>query len=275
MTLNALGTPQFSFGSGYLYGIPLQGTATQQTPVLLGTLQDCSYDISSSMKELMGQNQFAVAIGRGPAKFTGKAKMGQFSAAAWNTFFFGPGSDSSAYPVSTGTAVIETVTKEIGSPTTQAWTFANTALGTFDTDLGVYYTLTGQPLAKVAVASTPTIGQYKVDPATGVYTFAVGDSAANAASGITVAYTWHRTIASRWVQAINNNALPMGAAPSFEIVHYVPYSTGGTDLTIKIYGAVSTKLSFGFKNTDFTIAEIDFAMFANAAGKVMDIITNG
>jgi len=72
------GGQQFSFGSGYLYGIPLSGT--NLTPVLLGTLQDTTYDISASNKELYGQFQFPVATGRGPAKFTGKSKMGAFSA---------------------------------------------------------------------------------------------------------------------------------------------------------------------------------------------------
>jgi hypothetical protein len=55
-------------------------------------------------------------------------------------------------------------------------------------------------------------------------------------------------------------------------VHNIPYSTGGTDVTFKIYSAVASKLSFGFKNTDFTIPDIDFTMFANSAGKVFDII---
>lgn len=261
------GGTQFSFGSGFVYGIPLAGT--NLTPVLLGTLQDCSYDISSSLKELYGQLQFAAAVGRGPAKFTGKAKIGAFSAEMWNTFFFGPGSDGSATP--TGVGAIQAIDKEVGSPTTHAYVFANTASGTFDTDLGVYYTVTGLKLTKVA--SGPAIGQYSVNTGTGTWTFASGDTAANAAGGITVAYTWLPTTTTTLIQSINNNAFPMGSAPSFEIVHHVPYATGGTDVIVKIYAAISSKLSFGFKNTDFTIPDMDFSMFANAAGKVMDIIT--
>lgn len=260
------GGQQFSFGSGYVYGIPLQGT--NLTPALLGTLQDCSYDISSSIKELYGQLQFAAAIGRGPAKFTGKAKMGAFSAEMWNTFFFGPGSDGSATPTTTGG--IQTVNKEIGTTAANAYQFAGHASGTFDTNLGVYYTTSG--LYLVQVPSAPAIGQYSVNTSTGTWTFNASDTNANAAGGITVAYSWLPTSPTRLIQAINNNAFPMGSAPSFEIVHNIPYTTGGTDVTIKIYGAVASKLSFGFKNTDFTIPDIDFSMFANAAGKVMDII---
>lgn len=260
------GGQQFSFGSGFVYGIPLQGTNV--TPVLLGTLQECSYDISSSLKELYGQLQFAAAVGRGPAKFTGKAKIGSFSAEMWNTFFFGPGSDNSALPTTVGG--IQTVNKEIGTTTTNAYQFAGNASGTMDTNLGVYYTLTGLYLKQVA--SAPASGQYSFNVSTGTWTFNSGDTAANAANGITVAYTWLPTSPTRLIQAINNNAFPMGSAPSFQIVHNIPYTTGGSDCTIKIYGAVSSKLSFGFKNTDFTIPDIDFSMFANAAGKVMDII---
>lgn len=264
----AAGGQQFSFGSGYIYGIPITGTAI--TPVLLGTLQDVMYDISSTTKELYGQLQFAAAIGRGPAKFTGKAKMGAFSAEMWNTFFFGPGSDGSAAPTTVG--AILAVNREVGSPSAQIYTAAMSGGGTFDTDLGVTYNLTGLALTKVP-SGTPVTGQYKVSAA-GVYTFAVADGPANAANGIVVAYTYLPTTPTRLIQGINNNAFPMGSAPTFQIVHDIPYATGGSGMTLKIYSAIASKLAFGFKNTDFTIPDIDFMMFANAAGKVMDIIVS-
>jgi hypothetical protein len=262
------GGQQFSFGSGFLYGIPISGGGL--TPVLLGTLQDCAYDISSSTKELFGQLQFPVAVGRGPAKFTGKAKMGAFSAEMWSTFFFGAGSDNSALPTTTN-AVLG-VDKEIGTTTTNAYQFSNHASGTFDLNLGVYYTVSGLYLTQVA--SGPAVGQYSINTSTGTWTFNAGDTAANAANGITVAYTWAPSASTNLIMSINNNAFPMGSAPTFQIVHHVPYITGNTTMTVKIYGAMSSKLSFGFKNSDFTVPDIDFSMFANAAGKVLDIITS-
>lgn len=266
------GYTQFSFGSGYVYGIPLTGT--NLTPVLLGTLQECSYDISSSTKELYGQYQFAAAIGRGPAKFSGKAKMGSFSAETWNTFFFGPGATGLATPTTTGG--IQTVNKENGTPTSHSYQFANSGSGAFDVDLGVVYgpgaaaNVQGQALTKVA--SGPVAGQYSVNAATGTWSFASGDTNASATNGISVAYTWLPSAPTRLIQAIYNSDFPMGAAPVFEIVHSIPYSTGGTDATFKIYSALASKLSFGFKNTDFTVPDIDFMMFANSAGRVFDII---
>jgi hypothetical protein len=266
------GGQQFSFGSGYIYGIPLTGT--NLTPVLLGTLQDVTYDISSSLKELYGQLQFPVAVGRGPAKFTAKAKMGAFSAEMWNTFFFGPGASGLATPTTVG-AIIG-VNREVGSTITHAYTFANTASGTFDTDLGVTYgpgaTSGKQGLALTKVASAPAVGQYSVVTSTGVYTFNTSDTDANAASGIAIAYTWLPSAPTQLIQSIFNADFPLGSAPSFEIVHNIPYVTGGTQVTLKIYAAVASKLSFGWKNTDFTIPDIDFGMFANSAGRVMDII---
>lgn len=263
-----IGVQSFSFGSGYLYGIPLTGNATQQTPVRLGTLQEVSYDISSTTKELYGQNQFAASIGRGPAKFTGKAKMGQFSSIAWNNLFFGPGSDSSAYPTNGSSAVV-TVNGETGTVASHAYTAValTTPGGTFDTDLGAYY-VTGVPLTKVATLTAA--GQYTVSAA-GIYTLFSSDSATQ----IVINYTYAPTVGVQVIQSINNNAFPMGAAPVFQIVHSIPYATGGTSTTLKIYSAISSKLSFGFKNTDFTVPDIDFQMFANAAGKVIDIMTSG
>jgi hypothetical protein len=262
------GSQQFNFGSGFLYGVPLAGT--DLTPVLLGTLQDCSYDISSTIKELYGQLQFPVAVGRGPAKFTGKAAMGAFSAKMWNTFFFGPGLDgTSQLPTTVG--AVEGINNEVMSMTSQTAQFSKHSVGTFDTDLGLFYTLTGALLKKVA--SAPTTGQYSVD-ASGNYTVAAADTAANAANGVTCSYTYLPTTPTSKIQSINNNQLPMGSAPAFMIVHNVPYATGGTAVTLKIYSAIASKLSIQFKNQDFTVPNIDFEMFANSAGKVLDIVTS-
>jgi hypothetical protein len=270
------GGQQFSFGSGYIYGVPLTGT--NLTPVLLGTLQDVSYDISASNKELYGQFQFPVATGRGPAKFTGKAKMGAFSSQMWNTFFFGPGLTGLAAPTTVG--AIQTVNGENGTPSTHVYTFANTASGTFDVDLGVVYgpgaATASQGLRLTKVASAPAIGQYSVVVATGAYTFNTSDTNANATNGVTISYTWLPTAPTQLIQAIYNSDFPLGSAPTFEIVHSIPSTVGGaaSAVTLKIYAAIASKLSFGFKNTDFTVPDIDFSMFANAQGRVMDIITS-
>jgi len=270
------GGQQFAFGSGFLYGIPLTGT--NLTPVLLGTLQDTTYDISASNKELYGQLQFPVATGRGPAKFTGKSKMGAFSAEMWNTFFFGPGLTGLAAPTTVG--AIQGVDSENGTPASNTYQFATHASGTFDTDLGVVYgpgaTAQKQGLRLTKVASAPAIGQYSVNTGTGTWTFNASDTDANVANGVNVAYTWLPSAPTQLIQTIYNSDFPLGSAPTFEIIHHIPSTVGGqaTAVTLKIYGAMASKLSFGFKNTDFTIPDIEFSMFANSAGRVMDIIVS-
>ena len=84
---------QFAFGSGNMYATPLQdawGNAiSNPTPVPLMVLQEGSIDLSGDIKELYGQNQFAVAVGRGKVKMDIKVKPARIFAAAWNALFFG------------------------------------------------------------------------------------------------------------------------------------------------------------------------------------------
>ena len=77
---------QFVFGAGTVLAIP---SAAAQTPVAFGTLQDVSVEFSFTNKELTGQYQYPVAVGRGPAKVSGKAKAATFSANFFNQAFFG------------------------------------------------------------------------------------------------------------------------------------------------------------------------------------------
>lgn len=84
---------QFAFGAGNMYATPLQdawGNAiANPTPVPLMVLQEGSIDLSGDIKELYGQNQFAVAVGRGKVKMSCKVKPARIFAAAWNALFFG------------------------------------------------------------------------------------------------------------------------------------------------------------------------------------------
>lgn len=84
---------QYAFGAGNMYATPLQdawgNTLINQTPVPLMTLQEGSVDLSGEVKELYGQNQFPVAVGRGKVKMAIKVKPARIFAAAWNALFFG------------------------------------------------------------------------------------------------------------------------------------------------------------------------------------------
>lgn len=84
---------QYSFGAGNMFATPLQdawGNAiVNPTPIPLMVLQEGSVDLSGDLKELFGQNQFPVAVGRGKVKMGIKVKPARIFAAAWNALFFG------------------------------------------------------------------------------------------------------------------------------------------------------------------------------------------
>ncbi len=75
---------QYVFGSGQLFGIDSNGA-----PVRFGALQDVSVDFSGDLKQLYGQYQFPVALGRGKSKIEIKASYGQLDVGSYNALYFG------------------------------------------------------------------------------------------------------------------------------------------------------------------------------------------
>jgi hypothetical protein len=84
---------QYAFGAGNFYVTQLQdalGNAiSNPTPYPLMALQSGEVDFSGDIKELFGQNQFPVAVGRGKVKLQIKVKPARIMAAVWNAIFFG------------------------------------------------------------------------------------------------------------------------------------------------------------------------------------------
>jgi hypothetical protein len=245
---------QFTFGSGVLWGTPLTdatgATISNPTPIQFGTLQDCSVDISGDVKELYGQNQFAVAVGRGKAKIAGKAKFAQINGTLFNSLFFGQTVTSgilSDYYDTTGSAIpLTPFTITPTPPSTGTWTV----------DLGVR-NAGGLPMTRVA--SAPTTGQYSVSA--GVYTFAAADT------GLTVFINYQYTATSTTaVKSTVQNVL-MGYAPTFRADLFMPYS--GKSLILTLPSCISTKLTFATKLDDFQISELDFSAFADASGNTL------
>lgn len=246
----------FLFGSGLLWGTPLtnaSGTVVANpTPLIFGTLQDTEIDIKYELKQLHGQNQFAVAVGRGKASVTGKAKLADIRAGFLETIVFG----------STGSngltsAVYDTVGSAV--PTTPfTITVAPPSSGTFAGDLGVIDSTTGRAMARVA--SAPAAGQYMVNTSTGLYTFAAADVAK--VMYISYRYTATSTVARN----ITINNLPMGYAPTFRADFYGPYDGKSAILTLN--KCISEGFKLGAKNDDFTVPEVGFTAFADQAGIV-------
>lgn len=249
---------QLGFGSGVLWGTQLTdatGAAiANPTPVQFGVLQDVAVDLSFNEKMLYGQLQFPVAIGRGTAKMTLKAKNARIAAATMNGIFFGQ-------PAGVVASGLNFAFNEAGTvPTTPFQvTVANAA--TFSADLGVYYSSTGLPLKRVAAG--PTVGQYSVNVATGVYTFAAADTTV----AMLLSYSYTQT-------AINKVAVTsqlLGYTPTFSVDLYVPYQA--KVLGMHFYAVTATKLAVATKLEDFIIPEFDMSVFADSANRVVDIST--
>jgi len=236
--------PQYSFGSGTLIGV---NTTANSTPVNFGGLQDVTLDFSFNLKELHGQYQFPLAVGRGTGKITGQAKFAQVNGLILNSLFFG---------LSSTVGQLQTAFHEAGTVpgTPYQITVANAA--TFVTDYGVINSLTGIPLTKVA--SAPTTGQYSVSNV-GVYTFAAADTTL----AMLISYTY-TTSASGNKTIISNQLL--GTAPTFKIALYETYNSKA--LTIELNQCIAAKLNFATKLEDFTIPGFDFSAFADASGNL-------
>jgi hypothetical protein len=235
----------YQFGSGSLYGATLQ--AGVLVPRKFGTLQDVALDISFTVKELFGQYQFAVAIGRGQAKITGKAKAANIQTAMLNDLFFGQ-------TVTTGATYF--VSQESASIPATPFSITVSQSATWYEDLGVTYALTG--LALTRVPSAPTTGQYTV--AAGVYTFAAADTLL----GVKIDYSYHPATTGFNI-AIGNPLV--GTTPSF-VASFPIIAPSGKQMFWRLNYCVSSKLSMATKIEDWMIPEFDFTVAADASNQI-------
>jgi hypothetical protein len=247
---------QVNFGVGNLTLIPPSGAA-DPTPLVFGVLQDVQLDYASSKKTLYGQRQFAVAVADAEAKLTGKAKFAQVR-----------GGILAAALVGSTTAAGETT--EVTDPTAAipATPFQITVAGAanFVEDLGVVNAATNAPFTKVA--SAPAAGQYSVNAATGVYTFASADNV----SGISVKISYTKTVAAVGKTISLANPL-MGISTTYvlDLFNDSPANSG------KIYGVrlsavVIPKLSLAWKNSDFTMHDVDFEAIDDGTGSTTSVL---
>jgi hypothetical protein len=236
---------QYSFGSGVLFGT--RTDVANSTPIRFGALQDVAIDFTFTLKELHGQYQFPLAVGRGTGKISGKAKFAQINGLTLNSLFFGQSQ-------ATG-QTLTSLTEAQSVPASTPFTVSVANAATFAGDLGAVYAATGLPLTKVA--SAPIQGQYSVSA--GIYTFASADAGA----ALLISYTY--TQASAGTTAVISNQL-LGSAPSFQANFYEVFN--GKQVNLQLNQCVAQKLTLSTKQEDFTIPEFDFVAFADAAGNI-------
>ena len=236
----------FSFGSGVLIGT--RTDIANATPINFGLVQEVQLDLQFTAKELYGQYQFPVAIARGQGKASGKAKMARVSGLAFNNLFFGASLISGQLATAFGEAQ--------SVPASTPFTVSGANAGQWQDDCGVVYAASGLPLAKVG--STPAAGQYSV--AAGVYTF----NSADASAAVLISYTYNVTGSGQQLTLANPL---LGTTPTFQAQLYTSFQ--GKPVNVKLFNCVSSKLAFATKLEDFVIPELDFDIFANAAGNVL------
>jgi hypothetical protein len=243
-----------NFGSGKLIAVPTNladGTAiANPTPVILGSMQDVSLDLSVDMKTLYGSKRYPIAVGQGKGKTEIKAKYAEIDGGVMGSLFFGK-------TATTGikAAVFDSVATIPATPFTL--TITPPSSGTFVADLGVVFGATGVQLTRVA--SAPTTGQYSVNTGTGVYTFAAADTA----KSVAISYEYSAAAGGQ-IWTMTNDT--MGYTPSFTLLLQNGYD--GKNMVCKLNRCVSGKLSVPLKSDDFAVYDFEAEAFSDAAGSL-------
>lgn len=250
---------QYNFGSGTLF--LCRTDIAIPTPVRVGTLQDVSVNMSFDVKELYGSYQAPVAVARGKQKITGKAKFAKLNARQINDAFLGQ-------TLATGEQVqIVDEGSPNGTPipaspyqitVANASSMSSSAPGL---DCGVFNAGTGVQMTRVA--SAPTAGQYTFNSSTGQYTFSAADQTAGIS--VIISYSYVESSTGSRITAYNQ---PMGSSPVFRLNLGNQYN--GNKLALTLYQAIPTKMSWDFKNEDFTVPDWEFSAFADSLGRFFD-----
>src|SRR5207248_11222117 len=126
-------------------------------------------------------------------------------------------------------------------------------------DLGVYYANGHHAGHRFTRVTTPaTAGEYSVNLATGIYTFAAAD--ANAAVSISYVYN----VSSAGKKLVLTNQF-MGYTPTFKAAFYTTKTTGGiaSGLALVLNACTASKLSLPTRIDDYEIQAFDFSAFAD------------
>ena len=242
-----------NFGAGKLIAIPtndsLGAVISNPTPVVLAALQDVSVDLSVELKTLYGNKRYPLAIGQGKGKTEIKAKYADINAGVLGSLFYGK----------TASAGIKAAVLDFGAaiPATPFQvTIVPPSSGTYVADLGV--SKAGVQMTRVA--SSPTTGQYSVNTATGVYTFAAADTLLD----VLISYEYTASSTTGKISNLTNEI--MGVTPSFTALLQTAYD--GKTLVMKLNRCVSGKLNLPLKSDDFSMFDFEAEAFEDAAGSL-------
>ena len=243
---------QYNFGVGRIFVKPAKVLdGPEPNPIPIGVVQEASLEITTTQVELHGEYQFPVDVARGKGSVKGKLKYGALNAGLVNSIMSGS-------TKTTGTTAI------IADPSTAipATPYQLTAVegATFVEDLGVYDDTADIAMTRVASSATLAAGQYKVDEATGEYTFAAADTTHK----VTIVYSY--TLPTGSTVAVVNPL--MGAGSNYQLILGNSYK--GLTVGVKLYNVIIEKLAMAFKNDSHTLTDADFTASADADGNIID-----
>jgi len=250
------------FGAGVLFATPTydaQGNAvTLASPIQFGIVQDITIDDSADIKELYGDKQYPVDIGRGKAKLSIKCKQASFNATLFNAVYYGQ-TLTAAYDAIDSAYVGGTlIPTAVGATSIHVSPTAPTGgTSVFVADLGVY---DGNNVPYTRVAATPTSGQYVLTGAT--YEF----SDLDAGKTVFIGYQYSNATNPATGKLLSVQNLQMGFVPQFSAQFF--NKRFGHTIWRKFPACVATKLSMDYKNDDFVIPDFEISAFADSNGVV-------
>jgi hypothetical protein len=246
---------QLAFGAGALWGNRTDVTGSGIGPDQFGILQDVQIDWDWTTKELWGQFQFPLDIARGQGKITGRARFARIFGAIYGDLFFGQTPQTGQLTVAENEAAVV--------PAVAPYTMAVANAANYADDLGVYYANGANAGNRFTRVTTPSAaGEYSVNSATGIYTFA----AADAGAAVMVSYLY-RTLSGR--KLVLTNQL-IGTTPTFKATFYTSKTTQSVPagLSLVLNACTATKLSLPSRTDDYEIQEFDFSAFADPGGAI-------
>ena len=246
----------YILGSGDAFVTPYSGsTAVNPSPLQLFALQETTIDISAGSKNMMGKQQFPLAVARTEGKITAKLKFGAEYLKVWNDAFFG----------SAGTQIAGSeigVARSLQTLTSHAVTITPPASGVYARDMGCVCVATGKLMYQVPLTPVAGVSYTRTGAA---YTFASGE-----ATTVLISYTYTATTGTSTTVA---NA-PMGQQPVLNLTvmnsQYVNLD-GSTNVLFQLPACIATKMGNPMKYNDFVYAELDLECFADSLGNVLYI----
>lgn len=224
------------FGTGVIYA--------EDAPV--GIVQNVTLDIAASVKTLFGSNIFPEAIGVATHQVTGSIGTAVINSEFLPRFMFGTDMQSGS---------LQRVEEPAAVPASPGpYTVVVDQAADFERNVAVINVSNGQHLK--IVASSPTAGQYAVNPTTGTYTFA----AADAGLAILIRYDINATGGRHFEMRQRR----MGQQYPFMLTMSNDFQGKAYMLTIN--QCVLTKQSLAAKNDDFGIPALEYSAFVNDAG---------